>query len=98
MFKIRFIQESYSKNRDWKPFISQILTNVQEIFLVMWMLTVPTPLDHMYVHATLDTREMENLAGVILKIFFNPSYLKRRVIQNSFLTQIMVSEVVKHLS
>ena len=62
------------------------------------MLTVPTPLDHMYVHATLDTREMENLAGVILKIFFNPSYLKRRVIQNSFLTQIMVSEVVKHLS
>ena len=67
MFKIRkFIHVSYSKNRDWKPVISQILTNVQEIFLVMWMLTVPTPLDHMYVHATLDTLEMDKLAQVIL--------------------------------
>ena len=67
MFKIRkFIHVSYSKNRDWKPVISQILTNVQEIFLVMWMLTVPTPLDHIYVHATLNTLEMDKLAQVIL--------------------------------
>ena len=67
MLKIRrFIHVSYSKNRDWKPVISQILTNVQEIFLVMWMLTVPTQLDHMYVHATLDTLEMDKLAQVIL--------------------------------
>ena len=69
MFKIRFMHVSYSKNRDWKPFISQILTNVQEIFLVMWMLTVPTPLDHIYVHATLGTLEMDRLAQVILISF-----------------------------
>ena len=30
------------------------------------MLTVPTQLDHMYVHATLDTLEMDKLAQVIL--------------------------------
>ena len=65
----RFIHVSYSKNRDWKPVISQILTNVQEIFLVMWMLTVPTQLDHMYVHATLDTLETDKLAQVILITF-----------------------------
>ena len=77
MLKIRrFMHVSYSKNRDWKPVISQILTNVQEIFLVMWMLTVPTPLDHMYVHATLDTREMENLAGVILNFFLQSQLFK----------------------
>ena len=70
MLKIRrFIHVSYSKNRDWKPVISQILTNVQEIFLVMWMLTVPTQLDHMYVHATLDTLETDKLAQVILITF-----------------------------
>ena len=70
VFQIRrFTHVSYSKNRDWKPVISQILTNVQEIFLVMWMLTVPTPLDHMYVHATLDTLEMDKLALVILISF-----------------------------
>ena len=70
MFKIRrFIHVSCSKNRDWKPVISQILTNGQEIFLVMWMLTVPTQLDHMYVHATLDTLEMDKLAQVILITF-----------------------------
>ena len=40
------------------------------------MLTVPTPLDHMYVHAALDTREMENLAGVILKIFLQSQLFK----------------------
>ena len=63
VFQIRrFTHVSYSKNRDWKPVISQILTNVQEIFLVMWMLTVPTQLDHMYVHATLDTLETDKLA------------------------------------
>ena len=47
-----------------------MLTNVQEIFLVMRMLTVPTSLDHMYVHATLDTLEMDRLAQVILTSFF----------------------------
>ena len=63
MIKIRrFIHVSYSKNRNGKPVISQILTNVQEIFLVMWMLTVPTQLDHIYVHATLDTLETDKLA------------------------------------
>ena len=40
--------------------------NAQEILLVMWMLTVPTPLDHIYVHTTLDTLEMDKLAHVIL--------------------------------
>ena len=70
VFQIRrFTHVSYSKNRDWKPVISQILTNVQEIFLVMWMLTVPTQLDHMYVHATLDTLETDKLAQVILITF-----------------------------
>ena len=49
--------------------MSQILTNVLEIFLAMRMLTVPTPLDHMYVHATLDTLEMDKLALVILISF-----------------------------
>ena len=82
MFKIRrFIHVSCSKNRDWKPVISQILTNGQEIFLVMWMLTVPTQLDHMYVHATLDTLEMDKLAQVILITFLhrqkNPLLPKR---------------------
>ena len=77
MFKIRrFIHVSYSKNRDWKPVISQILTNVQEIFLVMWMLTVPTPLDHMYVHATLDTLEMDKIAQVILISFLKSQLFK----------------------
>ena len=33
------------------------------------MLTVPTQLDHMYVHATLDTLEMDKLAQVILITF-----------------------------
>ena len=62
-FKIRrVIYASYSQ----KPLMSQILTNVLEIFLAMRMLTVPTPLDHMYVHATLDTLEMDKLALVIL--------------------------------
>ena len=54
----RVIYASYSQ----KPLMSQILINVLEIFLVMRMLTVPTPLDHMYVHATLDTLEMDKLA------------------------------------
>ena len=77
MLKIRrFINVSYSKNRDWKPVISQILTNVQEIFLVMWMLTVPTQLDHMYVHATLDTLEMDRLALVILISFLQSQPFK----------------------
>ena len=49
--------------------MSQILTNVLEIFLTMRMLTLPTPLDHMYVHATLDTLEMDKLASVILISF-----------------------------
>ena len=49
--------------------MSQILTNVLEIFLAMRMLTVPTPLDHMYVNATLDTLEMDKLASVILISF-----------------------------
>ena len=62
-FKIRrFIYASYYQ----KPLMSQILINVLEIFLAMRMLTVPTPLDHMYVHATLDTLEMDKLASVIL--------------------------------
>ena len=65
-FKIRrFIYASYSQ----KPLMSQILTNALEIFLAMRMLTVPTPLDHMYVHATLDTLEMDKLASVILISF-----------------------------
>ena len=65
-FKIRrFIYASYSQ----KPLMSQILTNVLEIFLAMRMLTVPTPLDHMYVNATLDTLEMDKLASVILISF-----------------------------
>ena len=65
-FKIRrVIYASYSQ----KPLMSQILTNVLEIFLAMQMLTVPTPLDHMYVHATLDTLEMDKLASVILISF-----------------------------
>ena len=58
----RFIYASYYQ----KPLMSQILINVLEIFLAMRMLTVPTPLDHMYVHATLDTLEMDKLASVIL--------------------------------
>ena len=108
----RFMHVSYSKNRDWKPVISQILTNVQEIFLVMWMLTVPTQLDHMYVHATLDTLETDILAQVILITFLqcpeksfccsfytcNPSYSKWEVIWNVFLAQIKRPEVVNHLS
>ena len=100
MLKIRrFIHVSYSKNRDWKPVISQILTNVQEIFLVMWMLTVPTQLDHMYVHATLDTLETDKLAQVITALSIqNPSYSKREVIWNVFLAQIKRPEVVNHLS
>ena len=77
MIKIRgFIHVSYSKNRDWKPFIFQMLTNVQKIFLVMWMLTVPTPLDHIYVHATLDTPEMDRLAQVILMSFLQSQPFK----------------------
>ena len=47
----------------------QILTNVLEIFFALRMLTVPTPLDHMYVHAPLDTLEMDKLASVILISF-----------------------------
>ena len=67
VFQIRrFTHVSYSKNHDWKPVISQILTNVQEIFLVMWMLTVPTQLDHMSVHATLDTLETDKLAFFVV--------------------------------
>ena len=66
------------------------------------MLTVPTPLDHMYVHATLDTREMENLAGVILKVFLQSQLFKAesnlKLLISNLLTQIMASEVVKHLS
>ena len=63
------------------------------------MLTVPTPLDHMYVHATLDTREMENLAGVIVKSFFQSQLFSAESnLKRFFLTQIMVLEVVKHLS
>ena len=54
----RFIYASYSQ----KPLMSQILINVLEIFLAMRMLTVPTPLDHIYVHATLDTLETDKLA------------------------------------
>ena len=42
---------------------------MQEIFLVMWMLHVPTPLDHIYVHATLGTLEMGRIAQVILISF-----------------------------
>ena len=61
----RFIYASYYQ----KPLMSQILINVLEIFLTMRMLTVPTPLDHMYVHATLDTLEMDKLASVILISF-----------------------------
>ena len=37
------------------------------------MPTVPTPLDHMYVHATLDTLEMDKLAQVILISFLQCS-------------------------
>ena len=40
------------------------------------MLTVPTPLDHMYVHATLDTLEMEKLAQVILISFLQSQLFK----------------------
>ena len=77
MFKIRrFIHVSYSKNRDWKPIIPQTLTNMQEIFHVMWMLTVPTPLDHMYVHVTLDTLEMDKLAQVIFISFLQSQLFK----------------------
>ena len=79
MFKIRrFIHVSYSKNCDWKPVISQTLTSVQEIFLVMWILTVPTPLDRMYVHASLDTLEMDELAQVILIIFLQSQLFKAK--------------------
>ena len=35
------------------------------------MLTVPTQLDHMYVHARLDTLEMDKLAQVILITFLH---------------------------
>ena len=62
----RFIYASYYQ----KPLMSQILIIVLEIFLTMRMLTVPTPLDHMYVHTTLDTLEMDKLAQVILISFF----------------------------
>ena len=47
------------------------------------MLTVPTPWDHIYVHATLDTLEMDKLAHVILigflksQLFEAESNLKR---------------------
>ena len=40
------------------------------------MLTVPTPLDHMYVHATLDTLEMDKLAQVILISFLQSQLFK----------------------
>ena len=51
------------------------------------MLTVPTPLDHMYVHATLDTLEMDKLAQVILsflqsQLFKAGSTLKRPLNSN----------------
>ena len=60
-----------------KPLISQRLTNVQEIFLVMWILNVPTPLNHIYVHASLDTLEMDKLAQVILS--FKISFLQSQL-------------------
>ena len=47
------------------------------------MLTVPTPMDHIYVHAILDTLEMDKLAQVILigflqsRLFEAESNLKR---------------------
>ena len=65
-------------NCDWKPVISQTLTNVQEIFLVMWILTVPTPLDCMYVHASLDTFEMDELAQVIFISFLQSQLFKAK--------------------
>ena len=40
------------------------------------MLTVPTQLDHMYVHATLDTLEMDKLARVILISFLQCQLFK----------------------
>ena len=65
------------------------------------MLTVPTPLDHMYVHATLDTREMENLAGVIVKSFFQSqlfsaeSNLKRFFFNSNYGTRSSETFIVK---
>ena len=40
------------------------------------MLSVPTPLDHIYVHATLDTLEMDKLAQVILIGFLKSQLLE----------------------
>ena len=60
-----------------KPLISQRLTNVQEIFLFMWILNVPTPLNHIYVYASLDTLEMDKLAQVILS--FKISFLQSQL-------------------
>ena len=60
--------------------------NAQEIFLVVWMLTVPTPLDHIYVHARLVTLEMDKLAQMILigfiksQLFEAESNLKRPLV------------------
>ena len=42
----------------------------------MSMLTVPTPLDHIYEHATLDTQEMNRLAQVILMSFLQSQPFK----------------------
>ena len=72
----RFIYASYYQ----KPLMSQILINVLEIFLAMRMLTVPTPLDPIYVHATLDTLDMDKLAYVILISFLQCS-------EKSFMTR-----------
>ena len=73
---------------------------MQEIFLVMRMLTVPTPLDHMYVHATLDTREMENLAGVIVKSFFQFQLFKaesnlKRIFNSNYGTRSIETFIAK---
>ena len=64
----------------------------------MWMLTVPTPLDHMYVHASLDTLETDKLAQVILISFLQSQLFKAEGNLNLLLSQIVVAEVMKYLS
>ena len=46
--------------------VSQILTIVKEITLVTWMLPARTPMDRIFVNATLDLMEMVKAAQVNL--------------------------------
>ena len=63
------------------------------------MLTVTTPLDHIYVHATLDTSEMDRLAQVILMSFLQSQPFKAESnLKRPFNSNVIMPEVVKHLS